>query len=318
LNLLNAVNGVGHTIQQQTALMNSTAMLGSSMSCPAFDQAGVAYNEVNCVWGKFSDGNMRQSPIDGDSGYKVNEYSFAFGRQKKLENGLIFGQAFRFARVLSYADNYANNGNTGELSAALKYLNGGYTLAGSVGFGLTQSNNSRMLDDGARVSSLTSKSNQYTFGARIRNAYQIELNENNYLRPYLDVDLVYNRTPSYQEGGSEYALNYANSSKFNLVISPMVEYGSRINFGSRGYVRPYVAAGFSFLPNNNQATELNFVGANSGTFTANTTSPSMLGKAKVGVQVFDGKDFDVKLEFGYQYGSGFISQSASAKLSYRF
>jgi hypothetical protein len=44
----------------------------------------------------------------------------------------------------------------------------------------------------------------------------------------------------------------------------------------------------------------------------------MLGKAKVGVQVFDGKDFDVKLEFGYQYGSGFISQSASAKLSYRF
>jgi uncharacterized protein with beta-barrel porin domain len=220
--------------------------------------------------------------------------------------------------MLSSADSYANNGNTGELSAALKYLNGGYTLAGSVGFGMTQFNNSRLIDDGARLSSVTSKSNQYTFGARIRNAYQIELNQNNYLRPYLDLDLVYNRTPSYQEGGSEYALNYGNSSKFNVVISPMVEYGGRINYGSRGYIRPYVAAGVSFLPNNNQTTELSFIGANSGTFTASTTSPNVLGKAKVGVQIFDGKDLDARLEFGYQYGSGFISQTASAKLSYRF
>jgi hypothetical protein len=58
--------------------------------------------------------------------------------------------------------------------------------------------------------------------------------------------------------------------------------------------------------------------AGTGTFDIDSKLPSVVGKVKAGVDVYARDGLDVRVSYGADLASGFISQSALAKLTYSF
>jgi outer membrane autotransporter protein len=164
-------------------------------------------------------------------------------------------------------------------------------------------------------------SRQSVYAARLRAAYTFGQEESHYIRPYLDLDLIYSESSGFNESGAgELALRKGSSSQFNVGISPMVEFGSDFLTEDKTRVKVFVSAGATFLPNNNQTMVTSFVGASAanGTFDVVTNGPDVLGRLNLGVEVFQASGFQVRAQYGLQAGQNYLSQSLSANLVYRF
>ena len=100
----------------------------------------------------------------------------------------------------------------------------------------------------------------------------------------------------------------------------MVELGTLFKLSNSVNAMVFINAGATFIPGNNQTTQLRVQGSSaaSGTYSTITNSPNIFGKANIGIKVFSNKVLEGKLEYGYQFGQGYISQVGSAKLSYFF
>lgn len=329
---VDSMSGANTQTQNQAIIMTSNQMLGNALSCPTFNQSGTAYNEAECVWGKYNGTQMKQASSDNTPGYKTNDNSYSIGGQVKITSDSFVGGAIRFGQTNSSSNNFGASANVGDVSIGYKKLIGDYYFGASGAFGVSSQSNNRYSTDvlSGQTQNMTSHANTYYGGIRLRNAYQFDTAYNTYIRPYLDLDGVWTSTGSYQENGAMTGipLQYQSQSNFNFIASPMVEIGGRINIDditdtsketTKGmWLKPYVSAGMMFLTNNNSNVQAQVMGANSGSFAINTQGPDSLFKGNVGVQLFSGEKVDVKLEYNGLAGQGFVAQGGSAKLDYRF
>ncbi|WP_415793641.1 autotransporter domain-containing protein, partial [Bordetella tumulicola] len=68
-------------------------------------------------------------------------------------------------------------------------------------------------------------------------------------RPYGDVDLIYTDLKGFQESGdSPYALDVRGSHKTTVALSPMVEFGRRMDLDDKTTLRAYAAFGLRYTP----------------------------------------------------------------------
>jgi uncharacterized protein with beta-barrel porin domain len=58
--------------------------------------------------------------------------------------------------------------------------------------------------------------------------------------------------------------------------------------------------------------------AGSGTYDVITDGPTVLGRLNLGIQAFEANDLEVRAQYGLQFGDGYLSQSLSANLMWRF
>ncbi len=323
-NALNTLNGAAMTIQQQTVVMTGNSMLGNALSCPTFEKNGTIYGETECVWGKYNGGQLRQAYSDNNPGYRANDNTFSIGGQFRIATDTFVGASGRFGQTNSSSTNFGATANVGDVSVGIKKLIGDYYLGVSGAFGVSSQSNNRYSTDffTGQNYNMTSHSNAYYGGVRARNAYQFNLPRNTYIKPYLDLDGLWIHTPSYQETGATQAvpLQYSTQNSFNFIASPMVEVGGRIDLSSKkeSWIRPFISAGAMFITNNTTNIAASIVGANSGTYQISAQAPSALFSTNAGIQVFSGEQVDVKLEYSAQAGQGFVGQSGTAKMNYRF
>jgi hypothetical protein len=321
---LNSLNGAAQTIQQQTIVMTGNTMLGNALSCPTFEKNGTVYGETECVWGKYNGGQMRQATSDTNTGYTVYDNTFSLGAQRKISDNSFLGVAARFGLTNTSSANYGANANVGDVSVGYKKIIGDYMLGLSGAVGVASQKNNRYTTDFLTGQSynMTSNSNSYYGGLRARNAYQFNLVNNVYVKPYIDLDGLWIHSPSYQESGSTNGmpLQFGAQNSFNFIASPMVELGARINMASKQnvWVRPFVSAGAMFITNNTTNLTASIVGANSGTYQISAQAPNALFSANAGIQLFNGESLDAKIEYSIQAGQGYIGQSGTAKMNYRF
>lgn len=323
-NALNTLNGAALTIQQQTVVMTGNSMLGNALSCPTFERNGTIYGETECVWGKYNGGQLRQAYADNNPGYRANDNTFSIGGQYRVASDTFVGASVRFGQTNTSSTNFGATANVGDVSVGIKKLIGDYYLGLSGAFGVSSQSNNRYSTDffTGQNYNMTSHSNAYYGGIRTRNAYQFNLPGNTYIKPYLDLDGLWIHTPSYQETGAAQVapLQYSNQNSFNFIASPMVEIGGRIDLSAKkeSWIRPFISAGAMFITNNTTNIAASIVGANSGTYQISAQAPSALFSTNAGIQVFSGEKVDVKLEYSAQAGQGFVGQSGTAKMNYRF
>ncbi len=321
---LDTLNGAAMTIQQQTVVMTGNSMLGNALSCPTFDRNGTIYGETECVWGKYNGGQLRQAYSDDNPGYRSNDNTFSVGGQYRVASDTFVGASARFGQTNTSSTNFGATANVGDVSVGIKKLVGDYYLGVSGAFGVASQSNNRYSTDffTGQNYNMTSHSNAFYGGIRARNAYQFNLPGNIYIKPYLDLDGLWIHTPSYQENGPAQAvpLLYSTQNSFNFISSPMVEIGGRIDLSSKSesWIRPFISAGAMFITNNTTNIAASIVGANSGTYQISALAPSTLFSTNAGIQVFNGEKVDIKLEYSAQAGQGFVGQSGTAKMNYRF
>ncbi len=323
LGFLNAAGALGSTISSsaQTQQEIDRNILDSAMSCPVFDGQTTLLGEDTCVWTKATGQRTDQYANSGNAGYRVSDMIYSIGGQKALAPGWFLGGSFAGGPVWSEnAGSFDGNGRSFDGSVALKHIRGPWLFAGALAMGTLSSNYSTpSLATGA--GKLSSSRNLFSTAARLRVAYDISF-ENWYIRPRADFDLIFAHLPAFQAVGN-YQLGVAVEGANQLipVLTPMVEFGGRVNAGQSGLImRPYIAAGLSYNPNNKHTVNVDGLvqGDRLGSFDETYSAPSVVGDADVGLQLYQVKGFEVKAEYDVNAASAFLSQSINLRAAYHF
>lgn len=76
----------------------------------------------------------------------------------------------------------------------------------------------------------------------------------------------------------------------------------------------------SFRPNIDWSMQARIKGVDTanGSFAIEGNAPELVGRANLGLQLFNSNGFDLRLEYGLTVGGGYVSQTPSARVSYRF
>jgi outer membrane autotransporter protein len=311
-------------IELQTAF---STHLGDSMSCPTVTQQGLKLNQDNCAWAKVTGDITEQSSNSANPGYHASGGGIRVGAQRSVGEGWTAGFGAGYGLNYLTSTNFSSNGQFFDLSLSVKKQIEQWTFGVSLGFAQGWFDNNRsltMLANGAAdpiSAQFSSKSRMTMAGLRWRAAYEHAIDEDQYLKPYVDVDLVYGYTPGYSEAGSEkLGLNVGSNSRWNVAITPMLEYGLDVVTEDKSRVKLFVSAGASFLPNNTHKNQVSFQGVSSslGTFDVITDGPEILGRLNLGIQAFHSENVEVRAQYGLLLGDGYLSQSVTANLTWRF
>ena len=324
-NTLNQLSGQvlnNQAIQMKTSFATS---LSDSLSCPTTTPLGIDLNKANCVWARVSGDLANQTANDNNSGYRATSGGIRLGAQKELGNQWKTGFSVGFANNNMTSNGLTSSGTFYDASISLQKKIQQWSLGSSFAVAQGEFNNNRSLLLGGNgiaeslAANYKSKSSMSIFGLRLRAAYEFE-QDKFYLKPYADVDFLYNNRSGFSESGGLLALNGKSNSQFNVVVTPMVEFGVSTVTDSRYYVKGYASVGASFLPNNNVSTPMNFANgfASAGSFNVVTDGPSILGRLNLGIQIMDTNNFQVRAEYGLQAGSGYTNQTISANFVYLF
>jgi ribosomal protein S11 len=311
-------------IQFQTAF---STYMSESLSCPTVTAQGLRLNQDDCAWAKVTGDISDQSANSSNPGFRATGGGIRMGAQRSLGNGWTAGFGAGYALNYLTSTNFSSNGQFLDLSVSAKKQIEQWEFGGSLGYaqGWFQNNRYRAMGANGAADAMdgvfASDSRMSIMGLRLRAAYEHELDKDHYLKPYVDVDLSYSSMPGFSETGTApLALNVGSSSRWNVAITPMLEYGLDVITEDKSRVKLFASAGASFLPNNSHKSETSFVGASAalGTFDVITDGPGILGRLNLGIQAFHSDDLEVRAQYGLLAGDGYWSQSVSANLVWRF
>ncbi|MBS7542825.1 hypothetical protein [Ancylobacter oerskovii] len=313
----------GQDIQAQSlALANSAgSILGASMSCPVFVGTGVLLGEDNCSWATISGRWTDQDTTGTVQGYEVDTTSYRIGVQHEIASDWYLGGSIAYGDTSSSTDDGSwGEGYTLDGSVALKHVKGPWFVAGSLAMAYGSFDSYRQVGLPFATETLESDPSIFLAGARLRAGYEVTFDAW-YIRPYADLDLVYTNQPGVTEAGSSiYALDVEGNSKTGLGLSAMVEVGGRIDLESGMTLRPYATVGLSYLPQNTRSFEASFVNAtaDNGSFLTYVETPEVLGRVDLGMQLYRAAGFEMRVGYAADFGDAYLSQTASARLAYRF
>jgi outer membrane autotransporter protein len=280
---------------------------GQAMSCPVFAGTGTLLTEDSCVWAKASGQWASQAGTTNSAAL------FRIGGQKEIAPDWFLGGAFGAGRSSIQADG-GNNG-AGQLfdgSMALKHTIGPWLIGAALSFSTSSTHFAGNL--------LQSDVNVYTGGLRLRGAYDLAF-DGWYLRPRLDLDLLHTSRPGFSGNAQGVAVLAVDGfTKTNFVATPALELGGRFLLGEKTIVRPYIAAGASYVPTNQNAVSATFVGplAGLGAFQATFSIPSVFANLEAGLQLYQARGMEMKVEYTLSTGNNYLSQGASLRGAWHF
>jgi outer membrane autotransporter protein len=286
---------------------SSTDTAGQALSCPVFAGAGTLLTEDSCIWAKVSGQWVSQTGMTNSAAL------FRIGGQKEIAPGLFLGGAFGAGRSWVQDDN-GNNG-AGQLfdgSVSLKHTIGPWLVAGALSFRTSATHFAGNL--------LQSDVNVYTGGLRLRGSYDFAF-DGWYLRPRLDLDLLHMSRPGFTENAQGIAVLAVDGfTETSFAVTPTVELGGRFAVGEKTILRPYIAAGASYVPTNQNAVSATFVGplAGLGAFQATFSTPSVFANLEAGLQLYRERGVEVKVEYTLSAGNNYLSQGASLRGTWHF
>ncbi len=313
--------------QPQQMMMQSGAVLDATMGCPQVADAGVAADADGCVWAQVTGTHADQSAGNHNLGHEANSAGLRVGVARQLNDDWRVSAALGAGGNRLSSDGFSSKGQRFEGSVALTRKFGRASLTGAVMAAHGSFRNERTPQLGAAGQALgldstyESRTRTTLLGGRLRAAYTFG-DEQGYVKPYVDLDVVHEHTPEVVESSAgPLAVESGPVSRIRTRISPMVEAGTSFDLDEGDTrVRAYVRAGASILPNNDRQSENRFVGAlgQAGSFESRSDGPSAVGRLDVGVQVFQRNGLELSAEANLQAGGGYRSQGVSARLNYRF
>lgn len=280
-------------------------MAGSTHSCPVFVGSGTLLGEDTCIWGKLT------GEVGTQSDSSLYSVAWRTGGQYEIGPGWFLGGALGTSTSSSsMPSGPSSTGRSYEGAIVLKRVDGPWYFAGAVGASNTTDENVWPVPTrGAMVSSVS------TFNAAmtLRGAYQVVLDPV-YLRPRVDVGLGWMNRTALREQGPSTALNVDPVAKAGVVITPALEIGGRIDWGSV-ILRPYIAGGPSIMPDNTHPIS----GSLGGTpFSATVQGPTVVAVFEAGLQVYQAKSWEAKLEYRGSATTDYLDQSLGLRFARHF
>lgn len=306
-------------VQMMAGMSNFASAM---MSCRDMERTGTDGREQDCFWGQVSRRTSDQDEADGTSGYSFDSNTYQVGGQHEFRPGWFIGGSVAYQNNSLRADNgrMGGSGDAGYAGVVLKHQDGPWVYAASISGGYGSYDLDRTIGIDGYDRQASSSPDVYSAGMRLRVSRHIGVSERFYLKPYVDLDALYARMPSYTESGGPLSLNVDSSDQFVVGLSPMLEIGGRVDLSQGATMRPYAYAGASFLSDDSWDAQARFKGAPAGSdgFTTSLPGDNVIGRFGVGLQVNNQSGLDFRLQYDGEVSSKTTSHAGQLKVMYRF
>ncbi|WP_127089984.1 autotransporter outer membrane beta-barrel domain-containing protein [Aquabacter cavernae] len=315
--------GVSEAQGQPAAIQTLAARgsLGAAMSCPSFEGSGTLIQETQCVWSRVTANRMTLGEGAGSEGFTQSGVSYRMGGQWEIMPDLFLGGSAAFTTsTLNASDGLsATSGTGGDVSVALKYQLGPWLFAGTLHGGYGKYDSTNMFYFGNNAWSMTDDNSVWTGGLRLRAAYEMAF-ETWYLRPYVDLDILYTNMSAYDFEGGGLMLRADPMRQWGLALGPAVELGARIELDEKSWLRVFGTVGGIFLSESSLDTNVWVaVGNEAGFgFTSSSELPQVLLDLGAGVQFMAHDKYELRGEYKAQVADEFLNQELSLRFSSRF
>ncbi|MGY3620258.1 autotransporter outer membrane beta-barrel domain-containing protein [Bradyrhizobium sp. USDA 10063] len=299
---LNRLTPEPYLAQSQTALWSGFDFVNSLFSCPVPSSGASLMGEESCYWLRPNGRGASIGGHDGYMGFTERAAGLTGGVQGQLAANWYLDVGAGYERSSIGTDTSSANGDVFHGGAALKYIRDNWLVAGSVSGSLARYDTSRYGIPTAGTA--TAHADTSTLDLRLRFAYAFGTPAL-YVKPLVDFDAVGLWRGAINESGAG-ALNLHVQSQNDWLASaaPAVEIGTQWQQG--GYTwRPYVRAGVRFLSKDSFSTTASFEGAPAGIapFTATSPIDRTLAQVSAGFDVWQGKNFSLRLSYEGRFGS---------------
>jgi len=294
---------------------------GGMMSCPAFQGADALTGEQDCLWGQASGINTNQDSGGGVSGFSFDGVAYQFGGQRRVSPGWFVGgsAAYENTRMRGDDGRVSGNGDSGYAGVVVKHEAGPWTFSAALGGGYGQYDINRSIRIPGLESRASSDVDVYGAGLRLRVARTFASSQY-YLKPFVDVDALYTRSPSYSESDNAMHLDVERSNQFVMGLSPTLEFGGRVPLGKGAIMRPYLYGGVTLLSKDEYTVKARLQGAPAGTGSFETSLPmdNVIGRLGAGLQISNADGVDFRLQYDGEFASRTRSHRASLKVMVPF
>lgn len=280
--------------------------LNDAMSCTVFAGEGTLLAEDSCVWTKITVGRDRS---DGANDESVNG---RIGGQVRISPGWFLGGALGVGGSgLQTPGGVYQSGRSFDATLVLKRIDGPLFLAAALGAS-TSSEQYGLSGNGSAY--IPGASSNFMADLRLRGAYEFPFN-GWYLRPRTDVDIGHARNSGLQVVSPTGTLTIDGASRTTVMFTPALEVGGRLDVGPARILRPYVVVGATIPTDTGTTISGNF---NGFYFTGTSFGPSVVARAEAGLQLYEVKGWEMKMEYLISATDSFLGQSFGMRAARHF
>ncbi len=272
------------------------------------------------AWMKAFGSYARQSATSDIDGYDASSGGITFGYDKSLQNNTTIGAAF------TYANSTINGDGAGKASSRIHSyfgtIYGGYSkgsafVEGSAGFGINNTDSSRIIDFLGSDTQANADYNSYQYVAAVKAGVDLEYASVS-IEPSLGMSFIHLSSDSYTETGAGGLNQRVDPDNLNLLTAlAALKVSDRIRTNS-GYFMPSLRVGLSYeLLGETAAVTSQFTGGGAA-FSVEGQDPEQLG-ANVGAGILlDQGTWSIGADYDLDLKPDYISHSANIKARIRF
>ncbi|KUL93942.1 hypothetical protein DK26_19570 [Bosea sp. WAO] len=302
---------------------HSYGFFNSLMSCPYFADGSTQRNEGECVWGRVTGNRLDRGGSRDDSGYRALMSTYQIGAQKQIAPNWFLGGSLSYMAGDTKSDGsvVATTSHTVSGGLALKRQVGPWLFAAGLRAGYESNEMKRQVLVPGFAGLARSEPQFLHVGARLRAAYEFAF-PNWYLRPLVDFDLGYAHQQAYRESGAGlFNLSAQTTGRANLMVTPALEIGGRIDLPNDTILRPYATLGVSFLAGSDWTARMQlseFAASGIAPFRITTGAPDVYGNLTAGLELQTKGGFELRAEYSLRAADRYTGQTASLRAALRF
>ncbi|OJW22140.1 MAG: hypothetical protein BGO51_15425 [Rhodospirillales bacterium 69-11] len=314
--------GTQYAVPALAQVQAGSAFQATLHSCPTFVDETTLLTEQSCAYLRNTDSVSHLADSEEGVGYRRTSAGIQIGGQGMVAPNWWIGAAIAPSQswLTSNDGSSSGTGQTVDVGVVVKHqVAERWLFALSASYGHTDYDFSQTVQGPNGAERATAKQKLDRVTARFRTEYDIPLGTA-YLRPLLDLDVNYVRVPAYSESGATLMdMHFGAASKVMFAASPMMEVGGRVNLQD-AVLRIYGAAGFAWMPDSTWKQPTWFEGAptTAGTFDTRFSTPNVLAKTSVGVDVLGWHHLDLKVQYDGAYSGGYASHAGTLRVAYPF
>ena len=299
--------------------MHNRQFVNKMYSCDLSNGQAVK-NGNTCLW---LDGRYNKSSMDRDSedlGYSMTSRIVQVGGEYQFNPNWSAGASLGFDHLDVNAKNIAisTKGDAIVGGVFIKHTEGQRELAASLSTMYASYKTKRNINLPTDQLIANSKWKSWLHSLNLHAGYTFPL-ARGYIKPSLDLSLMHQRNPAYQEkDAGALNLHVAKESQWTVMVSPQVEVSQTYESGNY-QIRPYASVGASWMSNKDWNSRMRLEGGSQDHWiNIKSDLPNVVGNAKVGLNVMHAKGLDVNLEYSHQWGKRYRSSTGWLKVGYQF
>jgi len=303
-----------------SAIARTQQISDQLMSCPVFEKDSSFLTETSCAWTQIGAQRLDQDAKDGAGGFDTTTYGISTGGQFQVAPDWFVGFTVGYdrSRIRGDGGQIDADGDTAYAGVAVKRQIGPWLLSAGLGGSYGWYDGTRTIAIPGFEGQAKSDPRLSTLNGRLRAAYTFA-GEQHYIRPMVDLDLMYTRSKGFTESGAGVLdLTVDSQSQWSLHATPAIEVGARMAVSETTLLRAYARAGVSLSNQDDWQTTARFASAPAGVggFESEMPLAKVAARLAAGLDLANRNGFNLRLEYQGSFADTYTSHGGALRASY--